>query len=97
MDNLGGRAVKREEEKKAPPLGGFAPAGSRPSAAPARFAVLPPGIPIKMSRPSRPTSYSKRKISENLQKSEPSPTVAWLFEEKLAGALREIPTDVAGR
>jgi hypothetical protein len=50
-----------------------------------------------MSRPSRPTSYPKREIGENLQKSEPSPTVAWLFEEKLAGALREIPTDVAGR
>src|SRR3546814_15721808 len=35
----------RSEERKAPPLGGFAPAGSRPAAAPDRYAILPPGIP----------------------------------------------------
>src|SRR3546814_15870527 len=35
----------RSEGRKAPPLGGFAPAGSRPAAAPERFAILPPGIP----------------------------------------------------
>src|SRR3546814_17741998 len=35
----------RSEGRKAPPLGGFAPAGSRPAAAPDRFAILPPGIP----------------------------------------------------
>src|SRR3546814_5159189 len=31
----------RSEGRKAPPLGGFAPAGSRPAAAPDRFAILP--------------------------------------------------------
>src|SRR3546814_4180936 len=35
----------RSEGRKAPPLGGFAPAGPRPAAAPDRFAILPPGIP----------------------------------------------------
>ena len=35
----------RKRRRTAPPLGGFAPAGSRPSAAPDRYAILPPGIP----------------------------------------------------
>src|SRR3546814_17036978 len=34
----------RSDGRKAPPLGGFAPAGSRPAAAPDRVAILPPGI-----------------------------------------------------
>ncbi len=37
--------VARKRRRTAPPLGGFAPAGSRPSAAPDRYAILPPGIP----------------------------------------------------
>src|SRR3546814_17673125 len=44
----------RSEGRKAPPLGGFAPAGSRPAAAPDRFAILTPGIP-----PDEPASPAR--------------------------------------
>src|SRR3546814_2011604 len=46
----------RSEGRKAPPLGGFAPAGSRPAAAPDRFAILPPGI--SHDEPASPARFS---------------------------------------
>src|SRR3546814_10830757 len=49
----------RSEGRKAPPLGGFAPAGSRPAAAPDRFAILPPRIPH-----DEPASRSEEHTSE---------------------------------
>src|SRR3546814_12897657 len=45
----------RSEGRNAPPLGGFAPAGSRPAAAPDRFALLPPGLPP--AEPASPARY----------------------------------------
>ena len=42
---------------KTPPLGGYAPAGSRPQAVPAAFGVLPPGIPQKPVSPRGTTTH----------------------------------------
>jgi hypothetical protein len=37
------------------------------------------------------------KIGENLEKSAPSPTLAWLFEKRQAEPSRKIPIDIAGK
>jgi len=49
VDNSSPTAPARLKKKKSTASWGFRPAGSRPSAAPDRYAILPPGIPM-MSR-----------------------------------------------
>jgi hypothetical protein len=49
----------------------------------------------KMRRPSRPTSYTKKKISGKPSKSAPRPALVWLFEKKRLPASREILSDFA--